>query len=176
MDRHGAVGRLPVRLIPTSTLPVMSDPFITAARRLFDDAVGVLRDAVTGADAAVLNTKPAGDDTNAIAALVAHALGAARLLVAVAVDAPHPHRDRPGEFATTVPGPEALLAMIDAQVVEVTATLDRALAVDWSATRSFPRADGSTAEMTAAFALMHAIDHLRGHADEASLSRHVLNR
>lgn len=154
----------------------MPDPFITAAHKLFDDAVGVLRDAVGETAAADLNTKPAGEDTNSIAALVAHSLGATRLLVAVAVDAPHPQRDRAGEFATTVPGREALLAMIDAQAAEVTATLEGAGAVDWSANRSFTRADGSIAEMTAAFALLHAIDHLRGHADEASLTRHVLTR
>jgi hypothetical protein len=28
--------------------------------------------------------------------------------------------------------------------------------------------------MTAAWALIHGIDHLRGHADEAALTRHVV--
>jgi len=152
----------------------MSDPIIAAARRAAAEAFAVLRTAVDGLDATALNARPAGADTNSIAVLTTHAAKSARFLLGIAVGQPPVPRDRPAEFATTVTGPEALLGIIDLARAESLAALDEAGSVDWSTTRTFPRADGTTAEMTAAWALIHGIDHLRGHADEAALTRHVV--
>jgi hypothetical protein len=152
----------------------MSDPIITAARRAAAEAFAVLRAAVDGLDTATLNARPAGEDTNSIAVLTHHAMKSARLLLGVSVGLPPIPRDRPAEFAATTVGPGPLLEIIDTLGSECLAALDGAGTVDWSAIRTFPRADGSTAEMTAAWALIHGIDHLRGHVDEAALTRHVV--
>lgn len=154
----------------------MADPIITATRDLAGDAFEVLRRSVDGLDADALNRRPAGPDTNSIAVLVTHSLGATRLLMNLAVGAPLPARDRDAEFAASVAGPEALLDAIDTIGAECLAILDGAGSVDWAAPRRRTRSDGSVWEMTAAYAMLHALDHLRGHADEAALTRHVITR
>lgn len=134
----------------------------------------MLRNAVTGLDAATLNRRAAGEETNSIAVLTTHALMSTRMHVHVALGLPVPTRDRPAEFATNATGPEPLLNLIDTVGGECLTVLDGATTVDWGAVRTFTRGDGTKAEMTAAWALVHGIDHLRGHADEAGLTRHVL--
>jgi hypothetical protein len=149
------------------------DPITSAARRAVADSIEVLRTAVTGADASLLNRRPAGDQTNSIAVLATHALMSTRMHLKLALGLPVPARDRGAEFATVADaGP--LLELIETVGAECLDLLDRAGAVDWGANRSLTRADGTTAEMTAAWALIHGVDHLRGHADEASLTRHVV--
>jgi hypothetical protein len=154
----------------------MTDPIIAAARRAAADSFDVLRAAVSGLDATALNAKPAGDDTNSIAVLATHAMSATHVLLRVAVGLPELPRDRAAEFAAYAPGPEPLLAMIDSIGADSLAVLDGAGTVDWSASRHRTRGDGTTSEMPAAYALIHGIDHLRGHADEASLTRHLVAR
>jgi hypothetical protein len=154
----------------------MADPIITATRGLAADAFEVLRRSVDGLDAAALNRRPAGPDTNSIAVLVTHVLGATRLLMNLAVGAPLPPRDRDAEFATSVVDPDALLDAIDTGAAECLAILDGAGSIDWSEARRRTRTDGSVWEMTAAHAMLHALDHLRGHADEAALTRHVVSQ
>jgi hypothetical protein len=153
----------------------MTDPMIAAARRAAEDAFDVLRTAVRGIPATALNAKPAGDDTNSIAVLATHAMSATRLLLRVAVGLPELPRDRDAEFAAVTSGPEPVLQMIDAMAADCFAILDGAGATDWNASRTRTRGDGSTSEMPAAYALIHAIEHLRGHVDEASLTRHVVS-
>ena len=185
MDRHSALGGLPLRVdgVPHSIGSATTDPgdpmadaIITATRDLAGDAFDVLRRSVDGLDADALNRRPAGPDTNSIAVLATHALGATRLLMSLAVGAPLPARDRDAEFAATATGPDALLGAIDAIAAECLAILDDAGEVDWGAPRRRTRSDGSVWEMTAGYALLHALDHLRGHADEAALTRYVVTR
>jgi hypothetical protein len=150
------------------------EPIAAAARRAAADSFEVLRTAVSGLDAAILNRRPAGEETNSIAVLATHAMMSTRMHVHLALGLPVPPRDRPAEFATQTPGAEPLLDLIATIGAECLAVLDGAGGVDWGATRTFTRADGTTAEMTAAWALVHGVDHLRGHADEAALTRHIL--
>jgi hypothetical protein len=152
----------------------MTDPIIAAARRAAVDSFDVLRACVTGLDARALNARPASEDTNSIAVLATHAMSATRVLLRVAVGLPEGTRDRDTEFATIAPGPDAVLAVIDSIAADCLAILEGADGVDWGATRRRTRGDGSISEMSAAYALIHGIDHLRGHADEASLTRHVV--
>ncbi len=152
----------------------MTDPIIAAARRTAAESFDVLRAAVKGLSVSALNTKPAGDDTNSIAVLATHAMNATHLLLRVAVGLPELPRDRAAEFAAVASGSEAILEMIDSLAAQCFSVLDGASEVDWSAIRLRTRGDGSTSEMPAAYALIHGIDHLRGHADEASLTRHVV--
>lgn len=151
----------------------MTDPIIAAARLSVTEAFDTLRRVVGGMPADALNWRPAGDETNSIAVLVTHASHATRLLLHLAAGLELPPRDRPAEFRATVDGPAPLTELIDRMDAECGDLLEGIESIDWGAQRRRRRDDGSVLEMPAAYALFHAVDHLRGHADEASLTRHV---
>lgn len=151
----------------------MTDPLLAAARTLCDDAFEVLRGAVSDLPVEALDWRPRFDDANSIAVLATHAMHATRLLLHIAVGLPVPERDREGEFATHAVDSDAMTDMIDGLADHCHAALDTSEPIDWGTVREFRRADGTVREMTAAFALVHAVDHLRGHADEAALTRHL---
>lgn len=155
----------------------MSDPLIAAAREISGWAFDVLRDAVTGLDTESLDWEPADPEhTNSIAVLTTHALGATKMLMSVAVGAPEPERSHDEEFATEGLTADGLLAHIDDMAGQCDAILDGAPAtIDWGHTRPRTTSDGRHTERTAAWYLIHSVDHLRGHADEAALTRHLLD-
>lgn len=150
------------------------DPFLEGARRLVDGAVASIRESVSGLDAEALNRRPAGPDTNSIAVLATHAMHATRLWLAVAVGESLPDRHRAAEFEAMATDADALLGIVDGLAADCDALLAANGPVDWSAARWFPRDDGSGFEVTAAFALLHAVEHLAAHAADASLARHVV--
>ena len=150
------------------------DPFLEAARKAIAGGPEVLRQAVGDLPAEGLNGRAANpEDTNTIAVLATHALHSTRVLLTMAAGLPPAARDRAGEFAATADGPEPLLAVIDGLAAECADLLACCEGIDWSAARTRRRDDGSISEMTAAEALLFAVTHLRGHADEAALTRHL---
>jgi len=152
----------------------MPDPILEAVRRAIAGGTEVLRRAVGDLPAEGLNWRPANpEDTNTIAVLVTHAMHSTRVLLTMAAGLPPAERDRPAEFAAVADGPESLLALIDGLAAEHGRLLEVCEGVDWSAPRRRRRDDGSTSEMTAGEALLFAVTHLRGHADEAALTRHL---
>lgn len=153
----------------------MPDPIVVATRRLVSDAFEVLRRAIDGAPDAALDTEPgAPEHTNSIAVLTTHSLNATRLMLSVCFGLPQPDRDRDAEFAATSGGADRLLRLVDEIGGECLAILDEAPdTVDWGTMRAVTRADGSTSQQTAAFWIVHIAEHLRGHADEAGLTRHI---
>ena len=150
----------------------MTDPIIEATRRVIGDAFDTLRTVVDGLPAEALNWRPAGeDDTNSIAVQITHGLHATRRLLNFATDHPQQApRDREAEFGANVDGMESLLRLIDEVDADCTTTLDNADVSDWGEMR---RLRSSGGELSAAFLIIHAAEHLRGHADEASLTRHL---
>jgi hypothetical protein len=155
----------------------MTDPLIAAAREISGWAFDVLRNAVTGLDPESLDWVPADPEhTNSITVLTTHALGATRLLMSVAVGAGEPERSHDAEFATEGLSADEVLAHIDDMAGQCHALLDGAPeTMDWGQTRPRTMSDGRRTERTAAWYLIHSVDHLRGHADEAALTRHLLN-
>lgn len=155
----------------------MTDPLIAAAREISGWAFDVLRNAVTGLDAEALDWEPADPEhTNSITVLATHALGATRLLMSVAVGLPEPERSHDAEFATSGLSAAELLAHIDDMADQCHEILDGAPEqVDWGQTRPRTMSDGRRTERTAAWYIIHSVDHLRGHADEAALTRHMLD-
>jgi len=152
----------------------MPDPVLEAARKAIAGGTEVLRRAVSDLPAEALNWRPANpEDTNTIAVLATHAMHSTRVLLTMAAGLPPAERDRPGEFTAVADGPETLLALIDRLAAECGALLDAGEGVDWAALRQRRRDDGSLSEMTAGEALLFAVTHLRGHADEAALTRHL---
>jgi hypothetical protein len=152
----------------------MPDPILEAARRAIAGGTDVLRRAVRDLPAEGLNWRPASpEDTNTIAVLATHAMHSTRVLLTMAAGLPPAERDRAGEFAAVADGPESLFALIDRLAAEHGALLDACEGTDWSAPRQRRRDDGSISEMTAGEALLFAVTHLRGHADEAALTCHL---
>lgn len=151
----------------------MADPIISAARRFVAGGFSTLRSVVEEVAAEALNWKPAGEETNSIAVLVTHAAHSTRMLLAMALGLPMPPRDRPAEFAAHAEDGGSLLRLVDDLSAECLATLDGAGPVDWGALRQRRRDDGEVVRIPAAEALFYAVEHLRGHADEASLTRHL---
>ena len=153
------------------------DPIVAASKRLMSEALDILRTAVTGASDEALEWEAAATEhTNSIAALTRHGLGATRSMLATCFDLEAPDRDRDAEFNAPSGGADTLLSLIDDLGAECLQILDDAPeTVDWSENRPITRRDGSTLDLTSAFWMIHIVEHLRGHADEAGLTRHVWN-
>lgn len=149
----------------------MSDPTLEAARSIVDESLDAMRAAIAGASADALNRRPAGDDSNPVAVLVVHALSSTRWWLSVALGGPVPERDRPSEFLTTVAGADEMLGVFDPIAAECRALLSTDVTFDPGAIRKDPR-DGD--QVTAAWALIHAVEHLREHVGHAELTRQLL--
>ncbi len=148
----------------------MSDPAIDAARQIAGGSLDAMRQAIVGAPPELLNWHPAGDDTNPIAVLAVHALNSTRWWLSVAITGVVPERDRPAEFRTTVSSAEELLSVVDPLAAECRVLLEAGGAFDPGAFRTDPR-DGAT--VTAAWALIHAVEHLQEHVAHAELTRQM---
>ncbi len=153
----------------------MQDPVMAAARDLLTVTLGDLRPGVEGASREALNWRPGNEDTNSIAVLALHSMTSTRWWLSVAVGAPLPVRDRDAEFRAAATDAAALLAFIDGMERDCLALLDGARDVDWSAMRrTGPRPrPGADEEVTAAWALVHALQHLREHAGQITLTRQL---
>jgi uncharacterized protein DUF664 len=147
-----------------------SDPTIEAARGFVDESLDSMRAAVAGASPDALNRRPAGEDTNPVAVLVAHAASSTRWWLSIALGLPLPERDRPAEFLTTVADADELLGSFDPIAAECRALLDTDMVFDAGAIREDPR-EGE--QVTAGWALIHAVEHLREHVAHAELTRQL---
>jgi hypothetical protein len=147
-----------------------SDPTIEGARSIVDESLDSMRSAIAEASADALNRRPAGDDTNAVAVLVVHAVGSTRWWLSLALGEALPERDRASEFLTTVEDADELLGVFDPIAADCRALLDTDVAFDPGAIREDPR-DGD--KVTAVWALIHAVEHLREHVAHAELTRQV---
>ena len=150
-----------------------ADPTIEAARGFVDGSLNSMRAAIVGAPADALNVRPAGEDTNPVAVLVVHAVNSTRWWLSVARGLPLPDRDRDSEFLTHVADAGELLGLFDPIAADCRALLDTDAAFDPGAIREDPR-DGD--QVTAAWALLHAVEHLREHVAHAELTRQVFER
>jgi hypothetical protein len=155
----------------------MPDALLEAARPTLDGSLRELRKAIDGLDAEALNTSPAGPDANALAVIAVHALASTHSWLALATDSPLPPRDRPREFETRVEDAAGFLASVDRTAEACRALLARADSIDPARTGTAPWRSGAAAEepVTAAWALLHALDHLREHVGHAQLTRQLLN-
>jgi uncharacterized damage-inducible protein DinB len=154
----------------------MSDALLVAARSTLDDSLGELRKAIERLDADGLNTAPAGPDSNPVAVLVVHALASTRSWLALATGAPLPPRDRPREFETVVTDVPGFLASVDATADACRELLAGVDDLDPARTGTAPWRQGAEASepVTAAWALLHALDHLREHVGHTQLTRQLL--
>jgi hypothetical protein len=146
-----------------------ADPVLAAARNLIADSLEQLRRNLEGLPVEALNWTPTEAESNSLAAIVTHATGATRNWVCIALGLPPPTRDRASEFLGKVDDPAMLLQRIDAIESECLGLLDAAHTFDPGAAR--PGSGESPPRHTAAWALLHAVDHLREHTGQLFLTR-----
>jgi len=153
------------------------DALLEAARTTLDGSLHELRKQLEGLDANALNDRPGGDGTNTLAVLAVHALASTHSWLALATGSALPPRDRPREFETRVDDPVAFLASVDATSDACREILAGAEGIDPGKTGTAPWRTGTEAEepVTAAWALLHALDHLREHVGHAQLTRQLLS-
>lgn len=153
----------------------MADPTVAAADEILRSALSDLRGAVEGLSADALNRRPDGDDTNTIAVLVTHAMHSTRAWLSIGVGAEPPVRDRPAEFRVVASDAGELLSFLDSMAADCTALLDGAT-YEPERTGLAPWMPGPHSEepVTAAWAMIHALVHLREHVAHALLTRQLL--
>ena len=152
-----------------------TDPILTAAREVLQRSFADIRLCVEGLTTEALDWHPGGDDTNSIAVLATHSLHSTRSWLSVALGEPLPERDRDSEFRVSALDAESLLRLLDDISRDCLALVSKDGAVDWSALRRThprPRA-GAPEQVPAAWALLHALEHLREHVGQISLTRQL---
>jgi hypothetical protein len=152
----------------------VTDPTIEAAAEILREALADLRGAVEGMSSDDLNRRPGGEDTNSIAVLATHSMHSTRAWLSLGVGAEPPARDRPAEFRVVASNDE-LLALLDEMGAECLSLLDGAT-FDPDRTGLAPWRQGPEADepVQAAWALIHALVHLREHVAHAQLTRQLL--
>ena len=153
----------------------MTDFIVEAARDVLGEGLDELRLAIADLDPEALNQRPAGDDTNALAVIVAHALASTRSWLSLATSLPLPPRDRPAEFRTVADA--GFAAWVDERIAECRALLAGDVAFDPAVARSAPwRLADADEPVTAAWAMLHALSHLHEHVGHAHVTRDLLLR
>ena len=152
----------------------MTDPLVEAVADILEQSLRDIRSSIEGLSSDLLNRRPAGPDTNPIGVLAVHALSSTRWWFSVATDAPPRERDRPAEFLTMVDDTEAFLGVVDGLSADCRAILDGAAPIELGAMRTSAPSYGPPETVTAAWALVHAIEHLREHVAHLQLTRQLL--
>ena len=153
----------------------MDDPTIDAARDVLATALDELRSTLDGVAPDDMNRRIAGEGSNPLAVIAAHALFSTRSWLSLATGAPLPERDRPAEFRTVAD--DSFPAWVDSMADECRALLDGDVGFEPGALGVAPwRSDELASEpVTAAWALLHALDHLGEHVGHAHLTRQLLD-
>jgi uncharacterized damage-inducible protein DinB len=139
------------------------------------ESLDELRSALQGMTETDLHARPGGVAANSIAILVTHTMHATRMWLSIATGALLPERDRQGEFQVAAGTPQELQSFVDDFAAQCLDLLNSQGTIDWSAARETGGRGGDAPEtVSAAYALMHAVEHLRGHVDQVSLVRDLL--
>jgi hypothetical protein len=145
---------------------------IAAARDLFEPPFDGLRGSIEGLSADGLAWRPPAAQSNPITVLATHAMHSCRWWLSISRGAERPHRDRPSEFVAEVASAEELLAQVDALASDCRALLAEDEPFDPSTMHDVPDDE----PVSAAWALLHAIEHLSEHSAVAQLTRQLWDR
>ena len=153
----------------------MPDPMLTAAREIVEESIEGIHGAISGLSADAMNWRPSHEGTNPIAVLAVHAMHSTRSWLAVAVGAPLPDRDRDAEFRTVVNDPRELLENVDRLAADCRALLTSEDTFEPGVMREshFRASSGRAEVVSGAWALLHAVEHLREHMGHAQLTRQL---
>ena len=150
----------------------MGDPAIDATREVLEQSFDEIRHGIADLSVDELNARPAGAETNSIAVIVAHALGATQSWLSLGLGLPLPVRDRDAEFRTVAD--DNFAAWTETTIARCLALLDGAT---WDPARlGTPtwRQRGPAEPCTAAYAVSHALAHLGEHVGHLHVTRDLL--
>jgi uncharacterized damage-inducible protein DinB len=129
--------------------------------------------AIEGLPVQAFNWQPTAE-ANSMAVIATHAVGATRLWLRMAMGLPLPERDRDAEFRAEPSDADEFRRSVRSMSDDCINALESANSVDWSATRQTQgRGGDAPPEVPAAYALIHATEHLRGHVDQVALMRQL---
>jgi len=151
---------------------VGGDPTLDALREVLEESLDEIRRGIDGLTVEELNAVPAGGETNPIAVIVTHALGATLSWLSLAVGATLPPRDREAEFRTVAD--DGFASWTQDMIARCRTVLDGAA---WDPARTGtpnwnPRLAGEP--RTAAYAAAHALAHLGEHVGHLHMTRELL--
>jgi hypothetical protein len=149
----------------------MTDPHLFAALDIVRQTFAEMRECIAGLPDEALNWNPAGDDSNSVAVLAIHSMHSTRWWLCVATLEPPPYRDRESEFRTSASDGFEVLTAFDEIASDCLALLEPSRAIDWSGMRQWQSQPNPTD--TAAWALIHAVEHLREHLGQIQLTRQL---
>ena len=148
------------------------DPTLDGLREVLDESLDEIRRGIADLSVEELNAAPAGGETNPIAVIVTHALGATLSWLSLAVGAPLPSRDRDAEFRTVAD--EGFATWTEGMIGRCLGVLDGA---SWDPSRTgTPNWNPHLASepRTAAYAATHALAHLGEHVGHLHMTRDLL--
>ncbi|MGE0056498.1 MAG: DinB family protein [Dehalococcoidia bacterium] len=148
------------------------DPFIAACRSIYEVCAAEVRSSLTGLGAEGLSWQPGASDANSAAVIAHHALGSTRDWVCIALGLPRPVRSRAEEFATAFASEDSALALVDELRDSTLSAFDTVESVDWLEVVPTVEQPGNPVT-TRAYCLVHAIEHLREHTAQLSLTRQL---
>ena len=150
-----------------------ADPSIAAFREVLDEGLDELRRGIADLSVEELNARPAGGETNSIAVIVTHTVGATMSWLSLATNAPLPPRDRDAEFVTVAD--EGFAAWAEQRFADCLAILHDDVRWDPSLVRT-PDWNPHLAEepRTAAYAVAHALEHLGEHIGHLHMTAELL--
>jgi uncharacterized damage-inducible protein DinB len=157
-------------------MPNDNDTFLEAARSLFEDAFREMRDCLDLLSTDQLNWRPSGREFNSLAVLAVHSLGSTRSWLSIAAGVELPQRDREAEFRAEAESLPSLFGWAAAAQGQCLAILSRGPSLPWAEmrpTHARPDANAAT-EVSGAWALMHALEHLREHLGQMLLTRQLM--
>jgi len=151
----------------------VADPSIAAFREVLDESLDELRRGISDLTVDELNARPAGGDTNSIAVIVTHTVGATKSWLSLAAGAPLPPRDRDAEFVAVAD--DRFAAWTEEQIAACLAILHDGVKWDAGLVRT-PDWNPRLAEepRTAAYAVAHALEHVGEHAGHLHMTRELL--
>ena len=148
------------------------DRILQAARAILRTARDDMRTSIDGLPPEAINWTPPAPDTNSIAVLTHHSMLSTRQWFTVAVNETLPDRDRSSEFEVEYTDAASLIAMLDKTAEECLALISKDRSVDWSTVYDHwnPEQD---LKVSAVWAVMHALEHLREHVAVIALTRQL---
>jgi uncharacterized damage-inducible protein DinB len=150
--------------------PVTDDALANAFISSFETLHSRLRKALEGLDMAQLDRAPA-PETNSIAVLVTHACASELDWLHTAAGRTM-QRDRDAEFRARGQSAEQVAAAVERAATEMPALVRAAVSAGADATRR----SRAGRELSAAWCLLHALDHLAEHVGHAELTRQLVAR
>jgi uncharacterized damage-inducible protein DinB len=122
--------------------------------------------ALEGLSVEALNWSP-GPEVNSLAALAAHTAGSERYWIGDVIARDDSHRDRDAEFRTQANNAEELIARLEASLAHSRGVVQSLTLIEIEEAR----VTNDQREVTVAWALVHALEHVAIHVGHAQLMR-----